>query len=106
MIQKNGPTHTQNSGNHPGEPHLRDRWNNLKHTNIHITGVPEGGAVVKNPPANAGDARDTGSIPGLGRCPRIGNGNSFQYSCLEISADRTWEAIVHGVTNNQTWLSD
>ena len=38
-----------------------------------------GGAVVKNPPANAGDARDVGSIPGSGRSPGVGNGNSLQY---------------------------
>ena len=39
--------------------------------------------MVKNPPANAGDARDTGSIPGTGRCPGGGHGNSPQYSGLE-----------------------
>ena len=65
-----------------------------------------GGTVVKNPPANAGDARDTGSIPGSGRSSRVGNGNSLQYPCLENSMDReTWWATVHGVTKNQTLLS-
>ena len=44
-----------------------------------------GGSVVKNPPANAGDTGDSGSIPGLGRSPGGGNGNSLQYSCLEKS---------------------
>ena len=39
--------------------------------------------VVKNLPANAGDKRDGGSIPGLGRSPGEGNGNPLQYSCLE-----------------------
>ena len=39
--------------------------------------------VVKNPPANAGDIRDTGSVPGLGRSPEGGHGNPLQYSCLE-----------------------
>ena len=39
--------------------------------------------VVKNPPANARDVRDVGSIPGLGRCPGEGHGNPLQYSCLE-----------------------
>ena len=39
--------------------------------------------VVKNPSANAGDVKDSGSIPGLGRSPRGGHGNPFQYSCLE-----------------------
>ena len=41
--------------------------------------------VVKNPPASAGDIRDTGSIPGLGRSPGGGNGNPLQFSCLENS---------------------
>ena len=46
-----------------------------------ILGFP-GGAVVKNPPGNAGDVRDEDLIPGLGRSPAVGNGNSLQYSCL------------------------
>ena len=54
--------------------------------------------MVKNPPANAGDARDWGSIPGLGRSPGQGNGNSLQYSCLQNPMDRgVWRATVHGV---------
>ena len=44
-----------------------------------------GDAVIKNPPANAGDTKDEGSIPGLGRFPGVGNGNPLQYSCLEKS---------------------
>ena len=53
--------------------------------------------VVKNPPANAGDTRDVGLIPGLGRYPGEGHGNPFQYSFLENSMDRgAWQA--HGVT--------
>ena len=44
--------------------------------------------VVKNPPANAGDARDVGSIPGLGRPPGEGNGSPLQYSYLEHSKNR------------------
>ena len=39
--------------------------------------------LVKNPPANAGDLKDTGSVPGLGRSPAGGHGNLLQYSCLE-----------------------
>ena len=39
--------------------------------------------MVKNPPANTGDLRDLGSIPGLGRSPGRGHGNPLQYSCLE-----------------------
>ena len=44
--------------------------------------------VVKNPPPNAGDVRDTGSIPRLGRSPGEGNGNPLQYSCRENPMDR------------------
>ena len=52
--------------------------------------------------ANAGDAGDAGSIPGLGRSPGEGNGNPFQYSCLENPIDkRAWQATVHGVAKNQ-----
>ena len=53
--------------------------------------------VAKNPPANAGDRRDVGSIPGLGRSPGEGHGNPLQYSCLENPMDRgAWWATVHG----------
>ena len=66
-----------------------------------------GGTVVKNPPANAGDARDTGSIPGSGRFAGGGHGNPLQYSCLENPADRgARRAMVHRVTKSQTQLSD
>ena len=59
--------------------------------------------VVKNLLANAGDARDGGSIPGLGRSPGERNGNPLQYSCLENSMDRgAWWATVHGVAKSQT----
>ena len=44
--------------------------------------------MVKNLPANAGEARDEGSIPGLGRASGVGNGNPHQYSCLENPMDR------------------
>ena len=62
--------------------------------------------VVKNPPANAGDVRNLGSIPGSGRSPGEGNGNPLQYSCLENAMDRgaCW-ATVYGVAQSQTWLS-
>ena len=56
-----------------------------------------GDAVLKNPSADAGDTRDVGSIPGLGRSPGVGNGNPLQYSCLEnlhgqrsLVGDRPW----------------
>ena len=62
--------------------------------------------LVKNPPADAGDTRNTGSIPGSGRSPGVGNGNPLQYSCLETSMDRgTWWATVHGVAKSWTQLS-
>ena len=54
--------------------------------------------MIKNPPANAGDVRDVGSIPGSGRSPGVGNGNPLQYSCLENPMDRgAWWATVRGV---------
>ena len=59
--------------------------------------------VVKNPPANAGDERDMGSIPGSGRSPGGRNGKPFQYSCLENPMDSgVWWATVHGVVKSQT----
>ena len=59
--------------------------------------------MVKNPPANAGDTRDAGSIPGLGRSPGVGNDNLLQYSCLENSMDRgAWQVTVHGVAKSWT----
>ena len=62
--------------------------------------------VVKNPPDNAGDIKEVGLIPGLGRPPG-GNGKPLQYSCLENSMDRgAWLAIAHGVTESRTQLRD
>ena len=61
--------------------------------------------VVKNPPANTGDLRDVGSIPGLGRAPGSGHDNPLQCSCLENPMDRhAWWATVHSVTKSQTQL--
>ena len=66
----------------------------------------QGVLVVKNPPANAGDARDMGSIPGLGRSPGVGNGNPLQYFGLENPMDRgAWWATVHSIAKNWTQLS-
>ena len=65
-----------------------------------------GGSVVKNLPASAGDAGDSSLVPGLGRSPGGGNGNPFQYSCLENPMDRqAWQSPVNGVTKGQTGLS-
>ena len=59
--------------------------------------------VVKNPPANAGELRVAGSIPGSRRSPEGGNVNPLQYSCLESPMDReAWRATVHGVAKSQT----
>ena len=63
-----------------------------------------GGPDGKESTCNVGDP---GLIPGLGRCPREGNGCPLQYSCLENPTDRgAWWATVHGVTKSQTRLSD
>ena len=57
--------------------------------------------MVKNPPANAGDIGDAGSIPGSGRSPGVGNGNPLQYSWVENSMDRgAWQPTVHRVAKS------
>ena len=88
-----GPVHAQGGGEYKRHTsHIRSkipkRW----------MGLP-GGSIVKNPPANAGHARDTGLIPGSGRSPGGGNGNPLQYPWLESSTDRreVWQATVCGV---------
>ena len=59
--------------------------------------------MVKNPPVNAGDIRDVGSILGSGRSSEGGHGNPLHYSCLENPMDRgAWRTAVHGVTKSQT----
>ena len=61
--------------------------------------------MVKNSLANAGDARDTGSVPGSGRSPGVGNSNPLQYSCLDNSMDiEAWQATVHEVAKSWTRL--
>ena len=84
----------------------------IKYTNIYTyvhkhrcvcmyEGFP-GSSVVKNPPANAGDSGDAGSVLGSGRSLGGGNSNLFQYSSLENSMDRgAWQAVVHGVTKSR-----
>jgi len=67
-----------------------------------MKGFP-GGTSVKNPPANAGDLRDTGLISGSGRSPGGGHGNSLQYSCPKNPMDGgDWWSTVHGVTKSLT----
>ena len=105
------------------------RWNSIvvigkkstdKWTNVFQTCVAQGlivvytlfrgflgGSVVKNPPAIAENAGDTGSIPGWGRSPGGRNGNPLQYSCLENPMDGgAWWAAVHGVTKRWIQLSE
>ena len=61
--------------------------------------------MVKNLPAIAGNTREAGSIPGLGKSPGVGNSNALQYSCLENPIDRgAWQAIIHRVAKSQTGL--
>ena len=65
----------------------------------------QGALVIKNLPANAGDAGDVGLIPGLGRSPGGRHGNPLHCSCLENSMGRgTWWATVHSVAKSQTRL--
>ena len=67
------------------------------------SGASQVALVVKNLPANAGDAREVGSIPGSGRSPGEGNGNPLQYSCLENPMDGgAWRAAVPRVA--KSWI--
>ena len=67
------------------------------------SGFTQGALVVKNSSANAGDIREPGLIPGSGRFPGGGYGNSLQYSCLETSTDRgAWWVTVHRITKSRT----
>ena len=64
-----------------------------------------GGAVVKNSPANAGDARHMGSMPGAGRSPGVGNGNPLKYSCLENSLDGGAPQSVGSQRDRYDWVT-
>ena len=65
-------------------------------------GASQVALVVKNTPANAGDRRDAGFIPGPGKSFGEGHGNPLQYSCLENPMDRgAWQVTVHRVTKGQ-----
>ena len=70
-------------------------------------GTSQEALVVENPPANTGDIRDTGSVPGSGRSPGGEHGNPLQHSCLENPMDRgAWWATVQGVAKSQTQFSN
>ena len=72
-------------------------------SDIRISWASHVALVVKNPPASAGDKRDSGSIPGLGRSTGGRHGNPFQYSRLENPMDRgAWWVTVHRVAKRQT----
>ena len=63
--------------------------------------------MVKNPPANAGDARDVGSVPRPGRSPGVESGNPLQYSCLENPMDKgAWQATFHGDSKSQSEMTE
>ena len=71
-----------------------------------VSGAFQVALVVKNPPVNAGDIRDMGSIPGLGKSLGGGHCNSLQYSCLESTMHRgAWKAVIHGAAKSWTSLS-
>ena len=79
-------------------------WRSLLIWTMAVSGFP-GGTSGKNPPANAGDTGDVGSILGSGRSPGGGHGNPLHYSCLENPMDRgAWGFTAHGVTKFQTRL--
>ena len=72
---------------------------------VSVASTMPGSSMIKNPPANAGDTRDAGSIPGWGRFPEGGTGNPLQYSCLENPMDRwAWGATACGVAKTQIAL--
>ena len=78
---------------------LSSIFNQAVSTHYHYL-VSCGGSVIKNPPANVGDA---GLFPGSGRSLGEGNGNPLQYPCLENPMDRgAWQATVDGVAKNLT----
>ena len=80
--------------NHQSDSHVKVLPCVLRHALLRYMGFPDG-SVVKNLPASAGD---TGLIPVSGRCPREGNGNPLQYSCLGNCMDReACQATVHGI---------
>ena len=77
-----------------GSEKIAYRTENKSASPMSYLGFP-GGTVVKNPPANAGDTGDMGSIPGSGRSPGIGNGNPLQYTCLGNPMARgAWQVTV------------
>ena len=86
----------------PGKP---NKGHNSKYYTIMLNMDFPVSLIVKNPPANTGEIRDTGSIPGLGRSPGGEHSNPLQYSVLENPMDRgVWQAMLHRVAKSQTQL--
>ena len=75
------------------------------HTHTYMYRASQVSLVVRNPPANVGHVRDGGLIPGSGKSPGGGHGNSLQYSCLKNPMDRgAWRDTAHRVEKSWTWL--
>ena len=90
----------------PSPGHLPNQWWNpcLLHL-LHWQAGSQVALMVKNPPADAGDLRDTDSSPRWGRSPGERTGNPLQYSFLDNPMDReAWQAIAHRIVKSQTWL--
>ena len=85
---------------------VRDTLCHIIDTSLSFNGFPSDSVVKKKKSScNAGAARDSSSIPGLGRSPGEGHGNPLQYSCLENPMDRAaWWARVHRVAKSRTGL--
>ena len=80
---------------------------NIYFLSVYLFGASQVVPVVKNPPTNAGDTRDVGSILGSERSLEVGNGTPLQYPCLENSMGRgAWQATVHGAAKSRTRLSN
>ena len=104
---KSIPIHSSKYAQLDARSFCQTLWNSFAFSLMFSNNGVPGRTVVKNPPANTGNARDVDLIPGSGRSPEGGNGNPLQYSCLENSTDRgAWrDALVQAVAKSQTWLS-
>ena len=103
IVNSGKPEHKRTRSQNSGEgTSLVVQWLRLYAPNA---GASQVVLVVKNPPASAGDIRDSGSVLELGRSSGGGHGNPLGYSCLENPIDRgVWQASVHGITKSRTRL--
>ena len=90
----------------PGKPRIyHNQMQIMIAIHQHTPGASLVALVVKNSRASAGDTKDMGSVPGPGRSPGGGHGNSLQYSCLEDPTGRgSWQATARRVVKSQTRL--